>query len=83
MDTRVAKATHNIYAYRISTDSGIIEHYEDDGEWSAGTNILKVLKEKNITNKLVVVSRWYGGQHTGPARFKCVEDTAREVCNIH
>ena len=82
MDTRVARATHNIYAYRVSDETGITEHYEDDGEWSAGKRMLRILKELNIVNKLVVVSRWYGGQHLGPKRFQYVEDSTREVCKI-
>ena len=82
MDTRVARATHNIYAYRVSDETGITEHYEDDGEWSAGKRMLRILKELNVVNKLVVVSRWYGGQHLGPKRFQYVEDATREVCKI-
>ena len=32
MDTRVERATHNTYAYRVLSDGKITEHYEDDGE---------------------------------------------------
>ena len=57
MDTRIARATHNIYAYRISSDAGIGEHCEDNGKWSAGRCVLKMLKDLIIINKLVVISR--------------------------
>ena len=30
-------------------------------------------------NVLVVVSRWFGGVHLGPARFKYIANTAREL----
>ena len=75
-DTRVARATHNIYAYRIQSDSGAIEHYEDDGEWGAGRLLLQLLKDHNITNKLVCVTRWYGGTHLGNARFDHIREAA-------
>ena len=71
LDPQVACATHNIYAYRIESSDGLIEHYEDDGEWSAGRRIMRIMREQNITNKLVVVTRWYGGTHIGPSRFQC------------
>ena len=82
MDPRVACATHNIYAYRIASSDGLIEHHEDDGEWSAGRRILRIMKEQSITNKLVVVTRWYGGTHIGPSRFQCIEELTREVCEF-
>ena len=69
MDTRVARATHNTYAYRVLSDGKITEHYEDDGEWDAGRRILKILQNKSLVNKLVVVSRWFGGPNLGPKRF--------------
>ena len=33
---RVARATHNIYAYRIQMADRLVEHFEDDGEYGAG-----------------------------------------------
>ena len=83
MDTRIARATHNIYAYRISGDTGIVEHYEDDGEWSAGRRVLKILKDLNIINKLVVISRWYGGTHIGLVRFQHIEEVTIEACTFN
>ena len=77
MDTRVARATHNTYAYRVLPDGKITEHYEYDGEWDAERRILKILQNKNLVNKLVVVSRWFGGQNLGPKRFEYIEAAAR------
>ena len=35
-DNRIARATHNIYAYRLRAGNGsIVEHYDDDREWGA------------------------------------------------
>jgi len=42
----VAKATHNIYAYRIVKNKTIIENSCDDGEFGAGRKLLEILKEE-------------------------------------
>ena len=77
-DIRCASATHNIYAYRIRTDEGITEYYDDDGEWGGGRVILNAMKENNCENKLICVTRWYGGRHLGSKRF----DNIREAANL-
>lgn len=55
-------ATHNCFAYIIGKDK-LIQKYSDDGEpkGTAGVPILEVLKKRNITNCLVVVTRYFGG----------------------
>lgn len=81
-DSRVARATHNIYAYRIQTQSGVTEHYDDDGEWGAGKKLLELLRENQITDNLVCVTRWYGGTHLGKDRFKYIIEAAKETLGI-
>ena len=81
-DERVARATHNIYAYRLQTGNGIVEHYEDDREWGAGRLLLKLLKDNDITGKLVCVTRWYGGVHLGRARFDHIQEAARDTLQL-
>ena len=81
-DTRCAKATHNIYAYRLKTPNGITEHYEDDNEHGAGHHILQKLRNMDITDCLVCVSRWYGGEHLGPDRFKYIEEAVSLVSSM-
>lgn len=61
-------ARHNTFAYAIETgDRGIAIKFNDDGEPSgtAGSPMLKVLLEKNLTNVLVVVTRYFGGTLLG------------------
>ena len=61
-------ARHNPYAYAIETgDGGIAIKYNDDGEPSgtAGSPMLKILLEKQITNVLVIVTRYFGGTLLG------------------
>lgn len=55
-------ARHNCYAYRIGK-SGKIMRYSDDGEpqGTAGIPMLDILKGENITEALVVVTRYFGG----------------------
>lgn len=56
-------ARHHCYAYRMIENGQIIEKVSDDGEPSgtAGMPILTVLKQKNLVNLFVVVTRYFGG----------------------
>ena len=81
-DARIARATHNIYAYRLKTPSGHLEHYEDDGEWGAGSKLLDLLKANHIEDTLVCVTRWYGGTHLGKARFDFILNCAKKSLQI-
>lgn len=59
-------ATHNCYAYIIGTGNPIMR-YSDDGEPSqtAGKPMLDVLNAKELTNLVVVVTRYFGGTLLG------------------
>ncbi|KAK7873947.1 hypothetical protein R5R35_012957 [Gryllus longicercus] len=78
---KIANATHNIYAYRIfkPDTKSYIQDCEDDGETQAGGRLLHLLQILNVKNVLVVVSRWYGGVHLGPDRFRHINNAARQV----
>ena len=78
-DTRCARASHNIYAYRIKHGDSFTEHYDDDGEYGAGQHLLNLLRDCNAENALVCVLRWYGGVHLGKARFQYITDAGREA----
>lgn len=56
-------ARHNCYAYSIFQKDEIITKSSDDGEPSgtAGAPILNVIKSNELTNILVVVTRYFGG----------------------
>ena len=79
-DTRVARATHNIYAYRIASGSGkVYEHYEDDGEFGAGLKLLTLLKNTNTENALICVTRWCGKKLLGGARFDHIHEAGSQA----
>ena len=78
---KIAQATHNIYAYRIFLPERKtwLSDCDDDGEDAAGGRLLHLLEILDVTDRLVVVSRWYGGIKLGPDRFKLINNAARNV----
>ncbi|MCJ1290579.1 eIF2 kinase Gcn2p negative regulator [Xylographa carneopallida] len=85
-DKKLAKATHNITAYRIRSFSKnpsekelVYQDCDDDGETAAGGRLLHLLQVMDVWNVLVMVSRWYGGVKLGPDRFRIISAVAREA----
>ncbi len=56
-------ARHNCYAFCIATKNGRVNRFSDDGEPSgtAGSPMLNILTSQNLSNVLVVVTRYFGG----------------------
>lgn len=85
---KIENAFHNMWAYRIDKSdpkariagksASIIQDCDDDGEQAAGGRILSLLQILNVVNVMVVVTRWYGGIQLGPARFKHINNAARD-----
>lgn len=44
--------------------------FKDNGESGAGSRLLEHLKQRNVINKLIIVTRWYGGSPLGSLRFR-------------
>lgn len=61
MKSKYWDANHNVYAYCLR--EGQIKRYSDDGEpqGTAGIPVLDVLLKSNVTNTVVVVTRYFGG----------------------
>ena len=57
------EARHNCFAFSVFTKEGITNRFSDDGEPSgtAGSPMLNIITSKNITNVLVIVTRYFGG----------------------
>ena len=58
-------ATHNVYAYVLR--EGQVRRYSDDGEpqGTAGIPVLDVLLKENLTDCVVVATRYFGGTLLG------------------
>lgn len=78
-NTKIERAKHNIYAYRIYDGNVWLQDCDDDGESQAGGRLLHLLQLTEAKNVLVVVSRWFGGIHLGAARFKHINNAARQA----
>lgn len=80
-DKKVAKATHNITAWRIRNEETGVQYQDcdDDGETAAGSRVLHLLELMGVWNAMVVVTRWYGGVHLGPDRFRIINQCARDA----
>lgn len=85
---KIENAFHNMWAYRIDKgdpnariagkSASIIQDCDDDGEQAAGGRLLSLLQILNVVNVMIVVTRWYGGIQLGPARFKHINNAARD-----
>mmetsp|Transcript_26490 Transcript_26490/g.40238 ORF Transcript_26490/g.40238 Transcript_26490/m.40238 type:complete len:415 (-) Transcript_26490:25-1269(-) len=77
-DSKVAVATHNIFAYRFyDTQRGVqVADNDDDGEDGAGSKLAALLSMSGSEGVFVMVSRWYGGIHLGADRFKHISRAA-------
>lgn len=78
-------ADHHIAAYRIMNSDGSLSEYKNDGyrspskEAGAGVMVLELMRQRNVVNRCVVVTRWYGGVHLGADRFKHVREAAKAI----
>lgn len=60
------QATHNVYAYQIG-ENNQLQRFSDDGEPSgtAGMPVLEVIKNMDLKDVVVVVTRYFGGTKLG------------------
>uniref|UniRef100_A0A0R3S6A9 RWD domain-containing protein n=1 Tax=Elaeophora elaphi TaxID=1147741 RepID=A0A0R3S6A9_9BILA len=82
-NNKIARATHNMYAWLTeeTVNGRLIKHHdcEDDGEIGAGAKLLNLLELMKAKNVLVIITRWYGGIHLGPDRFRHICNLARQI----
>ena len=77
-DRKIARATHNIMAFRFCDRNGrIVQDNDEDGETAAGGRLAHLMEIVDVRNVIVIVSRWYGGIQLGPDRFKHINNVAR------
>lgn len=76
-------ATHNVSAYRLKKNP-LVEKSSDDGEPSgtAGLPVLNLLRQRNIQNVCVVVTRYFGGIKLGKGGLvRAYSESAKEGLN--
>ena len=63
MKKKYHDARHNFYTYRVIENDNILERSSDDGEPSgtAGAPMLSIIKNNNLCNILIIVTRYFGG----------------------
>ncbi len=77
-------ATHHCFAFRIGKGKGEIIKYSDAGEprGTAGRPILTAIQSKNLTDILVVVTRYFGGVKLGTGGLsRAYHESALKVLN--
>ena len=79
-DKDLARSNHTMYAYKfIDPDGETRSGYCDDGEWASGSLLAGVLREKGLSNVLIMVTRKFGGVHLGKRRFELIRQVANET----
>ncbi|VDM34808.1 unnamed protein product [Hydatigera taeniaeformis] len=85
-DRKVAAASHNITAWYLQAKlkpdapkTSLVADYDDDGEAQAGGRLLHLISLSAREGVAVMVSRWYGGIHIGPDRFKHINNAANQL----
>ena len=73
-------ATHNVYAWQIGINK-TVQRCSDDGEpgGTAGRPVLEVIKQDELVNVLVIVTRYFGGIKLGAGGLiRAYSQAARE-----
>ena len=85
LDKKIARATHNIFAFRFSCPkTGVVYHdNDDDGETAAGGRLAEMIRLMGVDGVAIIVSRWFGGVLLGPDRFKFICNSARHLLEEH
>lgn len=77
-------ARHNCYAYRLGINNPILKQ-SDDGEpkGTAGLPILNAIIQNDLTNCLIIVTRYFGGVLLGASLLlRTYQDSALEVVKL-
>jgi len=78
---KIARAAHNMLAWRLVSPAtgSLVSECDSDGEGGAGGGLHQLLHNTGVENVAVLVTRWYGGIHLGPDRFKHINNCARAL----
>ncbi|KAI0705758.1 UPF0029-domain-containing protein [Cerioporus squamosus] len=82
-DRKIARAAHPIInAWRCRVGNVLHQDNDDDGETAAGGRLAHLLQILEVDNVLVIVTRYFGGIHLGPDRFKHINQAARNALEL-
>lgn len=82
-DRRISRAAHPIInAWRCQVGNLLHQDNDDDGESAAGGRLGHLLQILDVNNVLVIVTRYFGGIHLGPDRFKHINQAARNALEV-
>ncbi|KAI0737786.1 UPF0029-domain-containing protein [Daedaleopsis nitida] len=82
-DRKIARAAHPIInAWRCRVGNVLHQDNDDDGETAAGGRLAHLLQILEVENVLVIVTRYFGGIHLGPDRFKHINQAARNALDL-
>lgn len=64
---KYSDASHNVAAYKIGCGNEALQYSDDDGEpaGSSGPPVLQVIEGEELTNTVIVVTRYFGGTKLG------------------
>lgn len=82
-DRAIARAAHPVInAWRCTVGGVVHQDNNDDGETAAGGRLAHLLQILDVDNVLVIVTRYFGGIHLGPDRFKHINQAARNALEL-
>ncbi|OAX43230.1 ribosomal protein S5 domain 2-like protein [Rhizopogon vinicolor AM-OR11-026] len=82
-DRHISRAAHPIInAWRCQVGNVLHQDNDDNGETAAGSRLAHLLSILEINDVLVIVTRWFGGTHLGPDRFKHINHAARNALEL-
>jgi hypothetical protein len=83
-DSKCSQAVHPcIYAWRLesNTPGDVMIGSSDDGEGGAAAFLENLLQTRNISNGVLMVTRWFGGTLLGPDRFRHITNISEILLN--
>jgi hypothetical protein len=72
----VARKTHLISAYKLLSGHG---GWNDDGDHGLGRFIHRLMTDRGLTDKMIFLTREYGGQHLGQVRFEIIRQLITDI----
>ena len=73
-----------MYTYNVTDSDGQVKTGKcDDGEWKGSSILSDLLKEKNVLDVILIVTRRFGGTFLGKRRFDLIKQAAIEALDLY